>query len=116
MPWLELETKDQLNWIIKASRKRPQLIYKHSTRCHTCTDILDELNRDFNALEDQAAMIYLDLLQFRDVSTEIATHFGISHQSPQLILLYKGKAVFHAEHWDIKPEEIQVRLKKINKN
>jgi bacillithiol system protein YtxJ len=41
---------------------------------------------------------FLDLLAYRDVSDLIASSLGVIHESPQLILIHQGKAIYHAAH------------------
>ena len=38
---------------------------------------------------------YLDLLNHRDISNDIAERFEVQHQSPQLIVIKDGKAIAH---------------------
>jgi bacillithiol system protein YtxJ len=49
---------------------------------------------------------YLDLLNYRDISNEIGVMFQVMHQSPQLIIVKNGVAVYNASHSDI--TEIQL--------
>lgn len=44
---------------------------------------------------------YLDLLSYREISRGIADLFDVEHQSPQVIVLKNGEAVFHRSHFDI---------------
>jgi bacillithiol system protein YtxJ len=50
---------------------------------------------------DRATWVYLDLIRYRDLSNAIAERTGISHASPQTILLWKGEVVWDASHWSI---------------
>ena len=44
---------------------------------------------------------FLDLISHRDVSTAIAQKFDVEHESPQVILIKNGKAVYSASHFEI---------------
>lgn len=44
---------------------------------------------------------FLDLIAHRPISNKIAEDFGVTHQSPQLIVLENGKAVKDASHQSI---------------
>ena len=44
---------------------------------------------------------FLDLIEYRNISNEIASRFGVQHQSPQIILICDGKAVYNASHESI---------------
>jgi bacillithiol system protein YtxJ len=49
---------------------------------------------------------YLDLLQFRPVSNQIAEQFNIHHESPQILLIKNGECIYEESHNGIDPEEI----------
>ena len=40
----------------------------------------------------------MDLLNYREVSNQIATLFEVEHQSPQVLLIKDGACVYHASH------------------
>jgi bacillithiol system protein YtxJ len=61
-------------------------------------------------LEDKVTPYYLDLLEFRPISNEIAARFGVVHQSPQLILIKDGNAIYSATHSDIQVEDLAGKL------
>jgi bacillithiol system protein YtxJ len=50
---------------------------------------------------------YLDLKQYKEISNTIAEKFSVHHESPQLILLKDGEAIYDASHFDISVEELQ---------
>ena len=99
LPWIALTTEQQLNDIIENSNSKHQAIFKHSTRCGISSGVL----RQFERQEDtgEVDFYYLDLLSFRSLSEEIASKFGVLHQSPQLIVIKDGAVVAHGSHYDI---------------
>lgn len=111
--WISLTTASQLDLAIKASKKHPVLIYKHSTRCHNCADIMAMMNLRLEELAAHAPLIYLDLLAHREVSNLIAEKFSILHQSPQVVVLHKGKAAFYLNHWDITVDALISKMEAI---
>lgn len=98
--WIQLTDLGQLNEIINASTESPIVIFKHSTRCHVSRMVLKDFENEFDS-QDIVIPYFLDLLEHRDVSNEIANRFGVVHQSPQLIVIKDGKAVYNASHSDI---------------
>lgn len=52
-------------------------------------------------MQDNVVLYFLDLIEHRDISNEIATRFGVVHQSPQLIVIKDGKAVYNDSHESI---------------
>lgn len=99
--WLPLTKMEQLNDLSIASYEKPVIIFKHSTRCSISRMALKQFENEFILTEEEVTTYFLDLLSFRDISNEIASRFQILHQSPQLILVKKGIAVYHVSHSDI---------------
>jgi bacillithiol system protein YtxJ len=100
MNWNNLTDLEQLNEIITLSNEKPVAIFKHSTRCSVSRMALKQFENEFD-FSAKVTPYFLDLIAYRDVSNEISTRFGVQHQSPQLILINKGKAVYNVSHSDI---------------
>lgn len=98
--WIPLQLMGQLDELIALSNEKPVFIFKHSTRCSISRFALKQFENDF-ALHDVMDAYFLDLIAYREISNEIATRFGVQHQSPQLILIKEGKAIYDASHSDI---------------
>lgn len=49
---------------------------------------------------------YLDLIKHRDVSNAIAHRYGVRHQSPQVLVIVKGRCIFSQTHLEISVEDI----------
>ena len=106
-PGITIESKVHLEALIADSFKRPQLIFKHSTRCSISRFVLADFTAHFTYSSDEFVAHYLDLLNYREISNEIADHFEVVHQSPQLLVIKNGKVVSHASHEGI--NELQLR-------
>ena len=107
--WNELTDLGQLNEIIAISNEKPVAIFKHSTRCSVSRMALKQFENEFNS-SDKVTPYFLDLIAHRDISNEIANRFGVTHQSPQLILIKEGKAVYNVSHSDIDAEELGTKV------
>jgi bacillithiol system protein YtxJ len=103
--WNELTDLGQLNEIIAMSNEKPVAIFKHSTRCSVSRMALKQFENEFNS-SDKVTPYFLDLIEYRAISNEIANRFGVTHQSPQLILIKEGKAIYNVSHSDIDAEEL----------
>lgn len=97
MNWKVLEHIDQIDEIKEASHHKLQLIFKHSTRCIISKMALKNFESDF-LLNDVIDAYYLDLITYRDISNKIAEGFGITHQSPQILLIKDGVVVYNESH------------------
>ena len=107
--WNNLTDLGQLNEIIAQSETQPVLIFKHSTRCSVSRMALKQFENEYN-LEDKIVLYYLDLLEFRNISNEIATRFNVEHQSPQLLLIKNGVVIFKASHSEIDALELKNKI------
>ncbi|MHA3788880.1 bacillithiol system redox-active protein YtxJ [Flavobacterium hauense] len=110
MDWNDLTDLKQLDEIIDESADTPVIIFKHSTRCSISRMALKTFEREYNIEEGSAKPYFLDLLEHRDISNEIALRFEVVHQSPQLILIKNGKAVYTTSHSDIDAVELKNRV------
>lgn len=106
MGWQRLEQFPQLGGIVQASSKRPQLVFKHSTRCSISAAAKYKLEMDLDALGEHYDLHFLDLLANRDLSRMVAERFDVIHQSPQVIVVKGGRATYVASHYDIDGEEL----------
>ena len=104
--WIPLETIEQLDTIVQESYEMPVLIFKHSTRCNISRFALKRFENEFE-LQEKVITYFLDLLNYREISNEIAVKFGVQHQSPQVLLLKNGKVVYHDSHDGIEAEELK---------
>jgi FkbM family methyltransferase len=53
---------------------------------------------------------FLDLLEHRNVSNEIANKLNVEHQSPQILLISNGKCFFNASHEAIDFKGLQEKI------
>lgn len=106
MAWQNLQSTDELGLIAEKSRNRPQLIFKHSTRCGISAAAKRRLESSLEDLGQEMDLHYLDLISHRDISNEIASRFAVMHESPQILLLRGGSSVLNLSHYDIEPAKI----------
>jgi bacillithiol system protein YtxJ len=99
--WNHLTDVGQLETIKSNSVTKPQLLFKHSTRCGISRMVLSQFEKSYNYNEDAFDLYYLDLLQYRNISNEISEKFSVYHQSPQLLIVKNGVVVAHESHGDI---------------
>jgi len=107
--WIPLTFLGQLDEIAAFSNEKPAVIFKHSTRCSVSRFALKQFENEFD-LEDKVDAYFLDLLEHRDISNEIASRFGVYHQSPQLLLIKEGKSVYEVSHSEIDAGELKGKL------
>jgi bacillithiol system protein YtxJ len=107
MNWNRITTLAQLSEIDELSKTKPVFILKHSTTCSISNASLGRIERNWKE-EDENLVIpyYLDLLAHRDISNEIANHYQVHHESPQVLVIKNGKCVYNESHMAINVPEI----------
>lgn len=102
-----LDKMEQFDEMDEISATKSIVIFKHSTRCSISRMALKQFNAAFNYPEDKIVWYLLDLLNHRDLSNEIADRYKVTHQSPQILVIQNGKAVFNASHDSIAAEDLK---------
>lgn len=97
MAWKNLEQLSQLEEIAAQSVAKPQIIFKHSTRCSVSVMVKNKLEGE-NFEEVKADFYYLDLLSYREISNAIAQKFHVYHESPQVLVIKNGESVYDESH------------------
>lgn len=110
MLWHKLTDISQLNDIQNLSKEQSDsgltvLLFKHSTRCSISSMALNRLESKWNDNE-KIPTYYLDLLNHRDISNEIASLYSVEHASPQVLLIKNGVCIYHASHTVISAADI----------
>ena len=103
--WNELTRIETLDDITELSKTQAVVIFKHSTRCSISKMVLSQFEENFE-LKGEVKLYFLNLLLYREISNQIASRFNVHHQSPQMILIKKGIAVYNASHEEIKAEKL----------
>lgn len=104
MHWHQLTDIAQLEQIKQASFDKPQIIFKHSTRCSISSMALNRLERE--AAPDNANFYFLDLIQYRSISNAVADVFNVYHESPQVLIIKNGECIYDESHQGIQMSEI----------
>ena len=103
MNWIQLQSTDQLSEI----KNLPgySLIFKHSTRCSISMMAKRRFELDWDSLPGELPLYFLDLIQYRDISNQIAQQFQVHHESPQLLLIKDGECILDQSHGGISVDE-----------
>ena len=102
---LSLSTVADYERLLARSQDEPVLIYKHSSICGMSSRASRLLTQ---AAKKTFLPIYRLIVQTaRPLSNMIASELEIRHESPQVILLYRNKVLYHASHRRISPDAIR---------
>ncbi len=106
MDWKILNNAGQLDEIVKASFERPQVIFKHSTRCSISSVAKNRLEK--SGTPENMDFYYLDLINYREISNAVADTFKVYHESPQVLVIKDGECVYDESHMSISMDEIKM--------
>ena len=106
--WTEILGDQDLQQIHSNSFTSPQLIFKHSPRCN-----ISRMAKGRLSAEPQLALYEVDVVHSRALSQEIAVRYAVHHESPQLLILWKGECVFEASHFEINVKEFQEMMAEV---
>ncbi len=105
--WKKLESAVTLDNIIEDSFNSPQVIFKHSTSCPISGMAKRRLEGGWDL---DLSPYYLDLISYRSISNAIEDKLSVRHESPQIILVKNGKAIYNESHLDISASSLQESL------
>jgi bacillithiol system protein YtxJ len=108
MDWIIINSPAQLAEIKEKSKVKPQVIFKHSTRCAISGMAKSRLER--SKKPDNIDFYYLDLINYRSVSRQVAEDFNVWHESPQVLVIKDGECVYDESHSAIRMEDIMAEV------
>ena len=97
--FFKIDNHDALETLLTDSTKKPVIVFKHSNACSISARAYREMEKvdGVNILEVQSA---------RAVSNEFADVTGVRHETPQVVILRDGKAVWNASHFDVVADDV----------
>ena len=108
MNWIDLNSLQQLAELKELSKLKPQIIFKHSTRCSISSMAKSRLER--NEQPQSGDFYFLDLIKHRSLSDKIAADFDVCHESPQILLIKNTTCVYDESHSGIQMDEIAEQI------
>jgi bacillithiol system protein YtxJ len=103
----ELTSEDEWEARLTESETTPFFVFKHSTTCPISASAHNRvIGYVGNAGADSPEIVMVKVIESRPVSNVIAGALGVTHQSPQMILVKNGAAVWDASHHFIQAEAI----------
>ena len=111
MNWKVLEDEPQIDSLVETSFQKPVVVFKHSIHCGISAMTKHQLEDNWDFSTEELDFYYLDLINRRSVSNLVASRFGVVHQSPQIILIHQGQAVYNESHHMISIKALREALK-----
>ena len=105
-----LKTKEDLNAWLTRSETEPVVLYKHSATCPFSARAQVEVAE----LKHDMPIATLVVQYAADISKEAASVLGVQHETPQVIILSKGKAKQSMSHGKITKAAIQAAMNAVS--
>jgi bacillithiol system protein YtxJ len=105
-----LRTPESVRAAFDASERAPVFIFKHSTAC----GLSDQAHREFRAFLASAPEGFgyyrLDVLEARAASDLVEELAGVRHESPQVLVLWRSRCVWHASHRGVRESALSAKV------
>jgi bacillithiol system protein YtxJ len=102
--FFRIDDRTTLDNLISDSKQKTVLVFKHSNAC----PISARAYREMEKLDGQVNLIEIQAVP--ELSREVESMTGVRHESPQVILLRDGKAVWNASHFDVNVSSVSKAL------
>ncbi|MDB2384056.1 bacillithiol system redox-active protein YtxJ [Flavobacteriaceae bacterium] len=76
------------------------VIFKHSYRCIISRIVLKKFEFDYKDFSN-IKFYLIDVVKNKKLSNELSSYFNVNHESPQLMVVNKGKLVHNSSHSNI---------------
>lgn len=90
----------ELEKLLDRSKQRPVVIFKHSLTCPISASAFERM-KSYDGEVD-----LVEVQRARALSDEIAQRLGVTHESPQIIIVRNGQVLWDASHFKITAEAV----------
>lgn len=105
-----LKNVAQLDAYLQNSQNQPVMFFKHSPRCGVSHYARAELEKALKAVSHPIPVCEVDVLAARPVSNMLAEKSGVTHESPQVLLMRGEECVWHGSHGDLRATVLQEKM------
>jgi len=115
LTWKNLQSLDQLNFIIEESRTKPALIFKHRPSSQESNEAKEMMEREWSIPSEQLECYIVDVMQDKMIASEVSDIAGVTNEYPQVLLFADGVTMYDESHEMINVKKIKLALKIINR-
>ncbi len=91
----------------ETAKEGPVLIFKHSTTCPISGRAAQRMDKMLRETDEALPKFYMvKVIESRPVSNAIEGMYEVKHESPQILLIKDGKAVWNTSHDEITAEAV----------
>ena len=104
--FVRITDKAAIDELTESSKQQPIVILKHSLTCPISAAAYDQME----AFDGSVALV--EVQRARELSNEIENRLGVTHASPQVIVLRNGQVVWSASHFKITTDAVADAVRK----
>ena len=104
LPFVEIVTVEALDQFLAKANGSATVLFKHSNTCGVSARAYAEMSK----LREPVGLITVQ--KARAVSDEIEKRWNVDHESPQVVIVRDGKAVWDASHSEVKAQQVESAL------
>ena len=101
MPFVEIDTKQQLDEFLTARNGVPAILFKHSNSCGVSSQAYREMAR----INQPIGIITVQ--KARDVSAEIERRFAVPHETPQALIVRNNELLWNGSHSSVRAQAVE---------
>lgn len=101
MNWILADSADKIYEAEDLSQKERVLILKYSPKCVISHIMKNLLQKEWAEGEMRMKTYIVNVINNDAISNDIAQRYGVQHESPQVLVLEKGKVVYNASHGQV---------------
>ncbi len=105
-----LSKLDEVDPVLARSSSRPILIFKHSSTCGVSAEAYGEIEALLAGPPLSTDVYLVDVRAARPVSNAIAARLEIRHESPQVLLVDRGRVRWSASHFRVTARALRAEL------
>ncbi len=108
MSFFQIKTPANMQELLAGSNREPVFLLKHSTQCPISAEAYSafaEFDRLGGANRPWTCAL-VRVIEERSLSNQISEQLGVEHESPQLLLIFGSKVLWHDSHWRLTLEKM----------
>ena len=106
--FVKITDKKSFEQLASRSKDRPVVIFKHSLTCPISAAAYEQM------AEFDGEVALIEVQRARELSTEIENRLGVTHESPQVIVLRNGQVVWNASHFKVTADAVTEAVRQAN--
>jgi bacillithiol system protein YtxJ len=106
----EISSLEDFNNLLDLSYKFPVWLFKLSPICPISFYAENQFRTFLNQTPYEIKAFSIDVIKAKSVSRQIALSIEVVHKSPQVLLIHKGKCLWHESHGALTAEEFQRQM------